>query len=60
MDQIPTTCRTDQLTLRLHGYSQRTSLQVNTNPTRRITAGITQIKDICYEAIPGLLPIEAK
>ena len=23
------------------------------------TAGITQIKDICYEAIPGLLPIEA-
>ena len=24
-----------------------------------ITAGITRIKDICYEAIPGLLPIEA-
>jgi len=24
-----------------------------------ITAGIAQIKDICYEAIPGLLPIEA-
>jgi len=24
-----------------------------------ITAGITRIKDICYEAIPGLFPIEA-
>jgi len=24
-----------------------------------ITAGIIHIKDICYEAIPGLLPIEA-